>query len=230
MQKAFKKRLLSLADPQYQQFSAKLLPGLSTPLLGVRLPHLRRLAKELARKHGAQALSLLTDETFEELMLQGMVIGELKEGPESVFPLVKQFVPKINCWSVCDSFCTTLKIAPRFPQETWALLVPYFKDTREYYFRFAAVTALVHFAKGPYAKELFALLNNCPSNGFYAKMAVAWAISVLCVHNPPETLAFLKQDALDDFTHNKAIQKIGESFRVPADIKTAAKALKRPLN
>ena len=131
MQQAFKKRLLSLADAQYQQFSAKLLPGISTPILGVRLPALRSLAKELARKHGAQALALLTDDTLEELMLQGMVIGELKEGPESVFALIKQFVPKINCWSVCDSFCTSLKIARRFPQETWALLVPYFKDTRE---------------------------------------------------------------------------------------------------
>ena len=230
MQQAFKKRLLSLADAQYQQFSAKLLPGISTPILGVRLPALRSLAKELARKHGAQALALLTEDTLEELMLQGMVIGELKDGPESVFALIKQFVPKINCWSVCDSFCTSLKIARRFPQETWALLAPYFKDTREYYFRFAAVTALAHFTKEPYAKELFTLLNNCPAKGFYAKMAVAWAVSVLCVHQPQQTLAFLKQDQLDDFTHNKAIQKIGESFRVPADIKAAAKALKRPLN
>ena len=122
MDTVLKKRLTALADPKYRKFSSALLPGLKTPMLGVRLPSLRKLAKELARQHGKEALNLLTDETFEERMLQGMIIGALKPEPETVFPLIKQFIPKINCWSVCDSFCTSLKIAQRHPQETWRIL------------------------------------------------------------------------------------------------------------
>lgn len=228
MDTILKKRLTALADPKYRKFSSALLPGLKTPMLGVRLPALRKLAKELTRQHGKEALNLLTDETFEERMLQGMIIGALKPEPETVFPLIKQFTPKINCWSVCDSFCTGLKIAQRFPQETWDLLAPYFKDRREYYFRFAAVTALAHFTQGPFAREIFPLLNSCRADGFYAKMAVAWALSVLCARMPKETLSFLRNNKLDAFTHNKAIQKITESFRISQDVKKQAKALKRP--
>ena len=107
------------------------------------------------------------------------------------------------------------------------MLAPYFKDRREYYFRFAAVTALAHFTQGPFAKELFPLLNASRADGFYAKMAVAWALSVLCVRMPKETLSFLQNNQLDAFTHNKAIQKINESFRISQDVKKKAKTLKR---
>ncbi len=222
-----KKHLAALADEKYRAFAASLLPGNETPMLGVRMPLLRALAKELARERGAQALAPLSEDTLEEIMLQGLVIGLLKGGPEEIFPLVKNFVPKITNWSVCDSFCAGLKLADKHPRETWDFLQPYFTDSREYFFRFAAVTGLFHFAKGPYALRLFPLLENARADGFYAKMASAWAVSVLCVHKPEETLAFLQADRLDDFTHNKAIQKITESFRVSPEHKARARTLKR---
>ena len=230
MHAEIQKLLTPLADPSYKTFSLALLPGLNMPMLGVRLPALRRLAKQLARQYNTQALHLLTDETFEERMLQGMIIGLLQTSDRETLSLIKQFVPKINCWSICDSFCTGLHIARRRPETMWTFLAPYFKDKREYYFRFAAVTALCHFANGPFALDTFPLLNACPADGFYAKMAVAWAISVLCVHYPQQTLDFLTKDDLDAFTHNKAIQKIVESYRIDADIKSAAKALKKPFH
>lgn len=230
MHAEIQKLLTPLADPSYKTFSLALLPGLNMPMLGVRLPALRRLAKQLARQYNTQALHLLTDETFEERMLQGMIIGLLQTSDRETLSLIKQFVPKINCWSICDSFCTGLHIARRQPETIWAFLAPYFKDKREYYFRFAAVTALCHFVNGPFALDTFPLLNACPADGFYAKMAVAWAISVLCVHYPQQTLDFLTKDDLDAFTHNKAIQKIVESYRIDADIKSAAKALKKPFH
>lgn len=221
-------QLLALADPDYQKFSQALLPGLTTPLLGVRLPDLRRLAKTLARTHGPQALNLLTDNTLEERMLQGMIIGLLKDKDAPIFTLIKQFIPKINCWSLCDSFCTGLHIARTQPGKMWHFLGPYFKDRREYYFRFAAVTALTHFVHEPFGKEIFPLLNHCQAEGFYAKMAVAWAISVLCVQYPQETLDFLAHNNLEPFTQNKAIQKINESYRISAPIKAEAKTFKKP--
>lgn len=223
-----KARLNQLADEKYRLFSAALLPGVSTPLLGVRMPALRQLAKELVRRYGEEALLHLTQDSLEEIMLQGIIIGLLKGTPQEAFKRAETFIPRINCWSVCDCFCAGFTTARTHPQETWEFLQPYFKDKREYFFRTAVVTGLFHFAKPPYAARLIQRLKTPPTQAFYAQMAVAWALAELALSVPQEVLAFLQQNTLDKFTHNKAIQKMQESFRVPPEVKEAARALRRP--
>ena len=90
------------------------------------------------------------------------------------------------------------------------------------------MTGLFHFAKPPYAARLIQRLKTPPTQAFYAQMAVAWALAELALSVPQEVLAFLQQNTLDKFTHNKAIQKMQESFRVPPEVKEAARALRRP--
>ena len=49
-------------------------PGTSN-ILGVRLPILRKLAKKIIRGDWRAYLASAQDQSFEEIMLQGMVIG-----------------------------------------------------------------------------------------------------------------------------------------------------------
>lgn len=113
--KMIKERLLELAEDGYREFSASLTPGKDN-ILGVRLPALRKLAKEIAKGDFRQYLKEAKDDTFEEVMLQGMVIGACKADIEEVLHLTANFIPKIDNWAVCDSFCSSLKITKTLKQ------------------------------------------------------------------------------------------------------------------
>ena len=70
-------------------------------------------------------------------------------------------------------------------------------------------------------------LCGIPAKGYNARMGVAWALSVCGVRFPAETLAFLSQAGLDDWTHNKTLQKMLESRRLAETWRPHVKACKR---
>ena len=110
-------RLESLAEPEFQRFASSLIPDLKPGfLLGVRLPKLRKISREIAGNDPQGYLKEARSDSFEEIMLQGMVIGCIPGKPEQVFPLIEDFLPKIDNWSICDSFCSSLKIAREYPE------------------------------------------------------------------------------------------------------------------
>ena len=102
------KELISLADEPYRQFHSRLLPG-TDHILGVRLPVLRKMAGRLLKEEGVFCLERLTDETYEELQLQGLIIGSAREDAGEKLERIRRFVDKIDNWAVCDTFCTSLR-------------------------------------------------------------------------------------------------------------------------
>lgn len=217
--------LHTLAEPSYCAFSGRLLPPEAAQrLLGVRLPHLRKIARELAREDWRTFLRGCPDDYFEETMLQGMVIGCAKAEPQETLAYVQSFVPKINNWSVCDSFCAGLRVARRAPEPVWRFLQPYLADEREYFARFGLVMLLAHFADTDHAQAALQRIDRMTSRAYYAQMAAAWAVSVYYVHCPEITTAYLHSSRLDAFTYRKALQKITESNRVPQAQREAIRA------
>ena len=97
----------------------------------------------------------------------------------------------------------------------------------EYEIRFGVVMAMQYFIDEEHIEELFSLYNAIRHEGYYVRMGVAWALSVCFVRFPERTLAYLKQNTLDNFTYNKALQKIIESYRVDAGTKDVIRAMKR---
>ncbi|WP_283608176.1 DNA alkylation repair protein [Faecalispora anaeroviscerum] len=215
-----------LAEPSYRAFSEKLLPGTSC-ILGVRLPTLRRLAKQIAKGDWRGYLAQACDDTFEEIMLQGLVLGCAKAESAELLDRTANFIPKIDNWSVCDSFCAGFRLAKREPTTVWNFLVPYLESGREFDCRFGVVMLLDHYCCAEYLERTLLRLAQVHAQGYYAKMAAAWAISECFAKDPFQTLAYLEQPTWDDFIHNKAIQKITESLRVPDDLKALARSLKR---
>lgn len=219
-------KLASLAEPDYRRFSLGLLPGVYE-LAGVRLPQLRRLARAIARENGRDYQRILGGGTFEEQMLQGMVIGAL--GLE-IAPLLEEvggFVPKIDNWSVCDSFCAGLRFREADAARVFDFLPPYLTDDREFFARFGAVMLLERFIDEAHIDEVLARLTAVRCQAHCARMAVAWALSVAFVQFPAQTREVLRGDALDEVTRAKAIQKIIESRRVDALAKEELRALRR---
>ncbi|HHV13353.1 MAG TPA: DNA alkylation repair protein [Clostridiales bacterium] len=165
-------------------------------------------------------------ETMEEVLLQGMIIGGCKVPVEEKLQLAAAFIPKIDCWPVCDNFCGELKIADTDQERVWEFIQPYLKSDQEYGLRFGVVM-LLHYLNPGYADLAFAHFDRIRHEGYYVKMAVAWVLSMYYVNLPELTMEYLKKNELDDFTYNKALQKIIESLRVDQETKARIKTMKR---
>ncbi|MFC5700635.1 DNA alkylation repair protein [Cohnella faecalis] len=226
MEKTIKERLTESADEKYRLFSAALIPNINN-VLGVRLPELRKMARTIAKGDWRAYLAEADDDYFEETMLQGMVIGCIHADIEETLRYVADFVPKIDNWSVCDSFCIGLKFTAGNRSRVWAFVLPYLSSESEYDARFGVVMLLDFFVEEEYIDRTFELLDGVKHEGYYVKMAVAWALSICFVKFPERTTALLKNNTLDNFTYNKALQKITESYRVSPDVKTRIRAMKR---
>lgn len=221
-----RERLQELADPKYKEFHSKLLPGIDN-ILGVRVPELRKLAKEIARGDWETFLGENGREWYENDMLQGLVIGCAKMDFEKRLIFTQEFIPRINNWAVCDVFCGSLKETKKHKERMWEFLQPFLKSDQEYEIRFGVVMLLSHFVEKDYLVPAFAAFDAITSEAYYVRMAVAWAVSVYFVHFPEESMAYLKKNQLDDWTYNKALQKITESYRVDGETKAKIRGMKR---
>lgn len=220
-----RKILLENSDEKYRKFSSSLIPNTDN-LLGIRIPFLRKFAKDIAKTCAEEFLREKKCEYFEETMLQGMVIGLVKTDIAQRFELIKDFLPKIKNWSVCDCFCCSLKFTKDNRKEVLEFLKPYIKSENEYEVRFAAVMLLDYFVNEEYIDTTLALLNEFTHEAYYAKMAVAWAISICYINYPDKTFEFLKRTKISPWVFNKSIQKITESIKIGKDLKDKARALK----
>jgi len=223
---SIKEILRSLADEKYREFSAGLIPNVDN-MLGVRLPALRKLGKELSKGDWHDYLSEADDKYYEEIMLQGIVIGLVKTDIEESLRLVAGFIPKITNWGVCDSFCAGLSFVKRNKPRVWEFLKQYFDSDKEFELRFGAVMLLFYFIDEDHIDAVLKLLDGIRHEGYYVKMAVAWALSVCYVQFPEKTMEYLHISSLNDFTYNKALQKIIESNRVDGEAKNLIRSMKR---
>lgn len=223
-----REELEALAEPKYQKFASSLIPTVPSEMfLGVRLPKLRKMAGELAKGDWRTFLEYARDDSFEEVMIQGMVIGYALGSMEEMRIWIRRFLTKIDNWSVCDSFCSGLKIARAYPEEMWGFLMLSIADGREYFVRFAVVMLLNYYVSEPYLMRDFECLDCIRHESYYVKMAVAWAVSVCYRSFPEQTMEYLKRCALDDFTYNKALQKIMESKCTDKEMRKKIKDMKR---
>ena len=223
---SLKKRLEELEDPKYRQFQSGLLPGTDN-VLGVRIPELRRLAREIIKGDWETFLQENDRTWYENDILQALVTAGARMDPGDRLIRVRQFLPRIENWAVCDIFCSSLKDADRYPELYMEFLRTCFRSENPYELRFAVVMLLGHFVKKKYFEEAFSLLDSIHMDHYYVRMGVAWAVSVYFVSFPEETFAYLKNNSLDDWTYNKALQKIIESYRVEPEIKTQIRSMKR---
>ena len=215
------------SEKEYQKFSSSLLPNIDN-ILGVRLPTLRKFAKKIAISNYYQDfLNIQHPKSMEETMLQGMVIGLIKEAPEKTLIKIKDFIHKINCWSICDSFCSGLKFTNNNKELVWNFLEPYFHSQKEYEIRFAYVMALNYFIEPKYLSELFNKTNTIQTEDYYAKMAIAWFLSIAYTKEKEMTLKYLKTTKISNWIYNKAIQKCIESKQIIKSEKDFLKTLKR---
>lgn len=236
--------LHDLADENYRKFSSSLLPGTKN-ILGVRLPFIRKLAKKIAREDWrlflqeswARAYETKGEDVlFEEKMLHGMILGYVRNvNLDELFHYCRYQIHAVDNWSLCDSFCSSLKTAKKSPAHAdfvWNFLQPYFVlpdiPTNEFQVRFALVMLLTSFLSEENIGKIFEQIAKTTHSGYYVKMAKAWVLSMCYVQYPHVSGPLLFSENrcsrnlnLDEFTWKKTIQKIGESKRCIIEQKKA---------
>ena len=241
MRKSIREELLLIAEKDYKKFTSSLLPGIEN-VLGVRLPILRDMAKRIIKSDWRNELEQLQDLYFEEIMLRGLIIGYSNTDINETLDYVTGFVPKINNWSICDSFCVSLKIIQKNRAKVWEYLQKYLNSNKEFEVRFGLISLLDHYIKcyengksitrrrsvtlvevennaeqnGEYIESVLHTLNREFNQGYYAQMAAAWTIAEAFCTYPYKTMKTLENRKMDDFTFKKSLQKICES-RIPSD-------------
>ena len=123
MKNEIKQKLFELSDKRYKEFHSNLCPGTDN-IIGVRVPILRNYAKELFKENDwKKTIEQIDSEYYEEIMLQGMLIGQAKnEDINIILKYVENYVPKIDNWAICDVFCSGLKITKSHKKEMWNLI------------------------------------------------------------------------------------------------------------
>lgn len=209
--------LKQLADPDLLRFHQRLVPNVEN-LLGVRVPVLRKLAKEIAKGELRSYFSLVERTCYEEVMLYGMVLGLAKLDLDTLCGELDRFVPMIDNWAVCDTCCAGLKTAKKHPEEMLRYLQKYLYSEREFELRFGVVMLMDYYLDDTHIDMVLERYGAIRHPGYYVKMAVAWGLSLCLVKYRDKTLLFLESGTLDGFTYQKVLQKAIESDRIsPAD-------------
>ena len=218
-------RLFELQDTGYRDFQSRLMPDVpKEKVIGVRIPALRKLAKELAGTEEAAAFILqLPHKYYEEDNLHTFLICEMKDYDDCMAE-VEQFLPYIDNWATCD--CFTPKVFKKHRAEVYEKIKQWLGSAETYTVRFGIVT-LMDYLKTDFEKQMLSLVADIRSEEYYINMATAWYFSMALVWQYNAALPYLTEERLDKWTHNKSIQKATESRQIDDKTKEYLRTLKR---
>lgn len=203
-------------------------------VMGLRVGDMRRVARDLARREDAlmrisQFAQLYSKDRrslcYEEMMIWGMMINAVKCTDEERIQLLEDFVPAIDNWAVCDTYCSDAKWMKKLPKDKlWRLLEPYFDSVREFDVRFAVVIAMWYLLEEKDLEKIFVHLEqinfsaiqseyNMPLSAYYAKMSVAWLLATALAKHPEQTREFVRKNTLPEDIIRLYVRKARESFR-----------------
>ncbi|MBR3494565.1 MAG: DNA alkylation repair protein [Clostridia bacterium] len=217
--------LYSLQDRKYAALQATILPTVPPErIIGVRTPALRAMAARLARDEGKEAfLELLPHPTFDEDQLHAFVIS-LEKDFDPCIREVGRFLPYIDNWATCD------QLSPRVFRKEPERLLPYIRtwirSEHVYTVRFAVGMLMQHFLGERFRPEYADMVAAIRSDEYYINMMIAWYFATALAKQYDLILPYLEDRRLDAWTHNKAIQKSLESFRITPEQKAYLRTLK----
>ena len=204
---------LAEGNETYAEFNKRIV-NTEMPVIGVRVPDLRRLARELASDMSAAEISALLkekNESFDYVLLCGLLITHTRLDDQAAIDLTKQYLPRIDSWAHIDVFIEKKR---RFAGESWwNFALECLQSEAEFTVRYGVVSLMTNFLDEAHIDKVFAALQNVRHDDYYVKMALAWLYATAAVQFFELTLAELENGHIDTWTRNKAYQKMRESRR-----------------
>ena len=223
---SFVEELIKIRDVEYKEFHSSIVLNSRYEMIGIRLPKMREIAKDISKGNIEEFLLVAKDHYYEEVMIQGLVISHLKD--EKIFyRYFQNHVKKIDNWALCDTFCNSIKIVEKHEDKYFKEAIQMSLKEDEFIARTGLVIILSHFVNENNINTIFETLNKIKSDKFYINMAESWLVCELFIKFRDKTLEFIKENNLNTFTHNKAISKIHDSYRVTKDDKDFLNSLRR---
>jgi len=224
--RAVRARLLALRDPDYRKFQCRLMPTVAPErVLGVRMPALRGLAKELAGTPEAAAfLAALPHDFYDENNLHALLLMRTR-GFAPTLAGVEAFLPEVDNWATCDLLRPRAFAAGG--GELLAHIRGWLASPRCYTVRFGIGLLLSNYLGGGFCPQQAAWVADCCGEEYYVNMMVAWYFATALAKQWDAALPFLQEARLSRWVHNKTIRKACESYRVSDEHKALLRALRR---
>lgn len=221
-------KLFELRDLGYRDFHSRLMPNVEKNLIiGVRMPALRKLAKELVKNSPGEVdefMKSLPHKYYEENNLHGAFIGLLAKTTEEALDMIDEFLPFVDNWATCDGLPP--KIFAKDLSQVRKRIMPWLDSDETYRVRFAVVTMLSYFLEEEFESNDLEVIAKIRSEEYYINMAIAWYYSFALIKQYEETVKLFESGALDRWIHNKSIQKAIESYRVTPEHKDYLRKLR----
>lgn len=211
-------------DLKYKEFHKK-LTFTKYEIIGVKVPILRRIAKEILKSDYKTFLKDVKTKYYEEVFIEGIIVASLKE--EEFFHYLPEYVSKIDNWAICDSFCNSLKIVKNDYQKYFEYFKNYLYSEEEFKVRVALIVYLNFYVNEKYLDEIFELIDKITLDKYYVNMATSWLLAEMFIKYPAKTINYLKKSKVNNFVFNKTISKIRDSYRVSKEVKEVLKNMRR---
>lgn len=222
-------QLFALQDKQYRQFHSSLIPTLPPEkIIGVRMPAMRRLAKQLAKRSCIEAfMRTLPHEYYDENTLHGLILCEEKDYDKTI-ALLNRWLPFVDNWATCDLVQPRAfrLAAKQQPDRLLTDCLRWVGSTEPYTIRFGVNMLMTHFLDNLFRPELLARVAAIESDHYYVRMGVAWYFATALAKQYEAALPYIEQHRLADWTHRKTIQKAIESYRISDDHKAYLKTFR----
>jgi len=220
------------------------LPGCGN-IIGVRLDDLKEIARQIADINWKEYLKHAPDDTLEDVVIQGLVLGFAQGKLEEILAYADEFVPKIDNWWVCDSFCSTFVAASMYPEIVWEFIMKYMGDSElnpawrkkeeaeipegqggiavgtwqdmsdDFRLRFVAIMLKCYFVNDKYIDKCLYAFEHMQDGGYYAKDGVAFGLAESYFVFPDKTIEYIKGAQFDRQILEMTKNKIEKIYRLP---------------
>ena len=219
-------KLFEYQDLGYREFNSKLIPNIDKEtMIGVRIPDIRKIEKSLSIEEKEEFLLKLPHKYFEENMLHGIIISNMKDYNKVITNLEK-FLPYVDNWAVCDSISP--KIFKKNREKAIVNVLSWIKSNHTYVCRFGIGMIMQLYLEDEYFKKSYLdIIAEIKTEDYYINMMRAWTFQVALVKQWKEAIVYIEKGLLDEFTHNKTISKSCDSYKIEKEKKEYLKTLRR---
>ena len=225
MQKTIQQQLFELQDLKYRDFHAKLVPGMDVnDIIGVRTPELRKFAKQLAKdERVGDFLAVLPHRYLDEMNLHGFIISELKDYDECLEE-IERFLPYVNNWATCDLLSPKAFKQKKNRVRLIEDIKRWMASDEPFIIRFGIEMLMSFYLDEDFKPEYLKWVSRIRNEHYYVKMMVAWYFATALAKQWESTLPYIVESTLEKWTHNKAIQKAVDSYRITPEQKELLKS------
>jgi len=218
-------KLFEMQDLTYRDFQCRLMPTVNPEtVIGVRTPDLRKLAREVSKMPDVEDfLKALPHKYYEENNIHAFLIETIKDYDKAVAAL-DAFLPYVDNWATCDQMKP--KVFKKHLPELLEKAKEWIKSDHTYTIRFGIEMLMNFYLDDHFDKEYLRLVADIRSEEYYVNMMIAWYFATALAKQHEATLPYIEQRCLDNWTHNKAIQKAIESYRITDEQKSYLRTLK----